>query len=98
MLRRTKVILLLGLLLCASLFVGFFDPILSRDLNWMDALVAAAIILIGVFSIARAIAVDARLARRFFTGRCVHCGYDLQGGLQTTCPECGREQPAKQSP
>ena len=31
--------------------------------------------------------------RRQTEGLCLHCGYDLRGGAEGACPECGRTQP-----
>lgn len=35
--------------------------------------------------------------RRYFSGRCQHCGYDLTGNVSGRCPECGTRVPASES-
>jgi hypothetical protein len=46
---------------------------------------------VGVIAVASATAAwGAALAfRRLRRGHCVHCGYDLSGGVGPRCPECG---------
>lgn len=65
------------------------NPVFSHlDLRWLRVLALMAAAAIG-FALVESGRIASR-RRRWSAGRCVHCGYDLNG--LTMCPECGRHR------
>ena len=62
-----------------------YDLAINFQLLWVPAAAIAQVVLISI-----------DLRKRYATGHCQDCGYNLTGNVSGRCPECGKETKPKE--